>query len=99
MPGSGYTVGGTMSGAIAALNAAGAAPGGGAPAGYRWSSRLGRYVKRRRMNPCNVSALRRALRRAEGFIKIERRVDKIVNRAARAAGGARRHGFVRGKRK
>jgi hypothetical protein len=58
-----------------------------------------RKRKRRRMNPTNVHALRRALRRAEGFIKIEKRVDKIVQRAARAAGGARRHGFVRSKRK
>lgn len=55
--------------------------------------------KRRRMNSTNVHALRRALRRVESFVKIEKRVDKIVNRTARASGAARRHGFVRGGRR
>lgn len=51
--------------------------------------------KRRRINPTNHRALRRALRRVEGFVKLEKRVDKIVARTARASGAARRHGFVR----
>jgi len=104
-PGSGYTVGGGFGGSYGLpLTSSGGSPSGmptagSAPRGYRWNAARGRWVKRRRMNPCNVHALRRALRRTEGFIRIEKRVDKIVNRAARAAGGARRHGFVRGKRK
>jgi hypothetical protein len=51
--------------------------------------------KRRRTNPTNVHALRRALRRVEGFVKLEKRVDKIVNRLSRSKGRANRSGFVR----
>lgn len=51
--------------------------------------------KRRRMNPTNVHALRRSLRRVEGFVRLEKRVDKIVNRVARSSGRARKSGFVR----
>lgn len=55
--------------------------------------------KRKRINPTNVHALRRALRRVEGFIKIEKRVDAIVSRAGRAASRSRKSGFVRSRRK
>ncbi len=36
---------------------------GGAPPGYRWSSRRGKYVRIRRMNPLNGHAAKRAIRR------------------------------------
>lgn len=51
--------------------------------------------KRRRMNPTNVHALRRSLRRVESFVKLEKRVDKIVNRLSKSRGRANRSGFVR----
>lgn len=80
-------------GALVALPGAGFRTGGGFPMAGGMAGR-----KRRRVNPTNVKALRRALRRVEGFIKIEKRVDKIVARAARSHGRARRSGFVRSKR-
>jgi hypothetical protein len=49
----------------------------------------------KRINPTNVKALRRALRRVEGFVKLEKRVDKILRRAAPAARTARKSGFVK----
>lgn len=55
--------------------------------------------RRRRMNPTNVHALRRSLRRVEGFVKLEKRVDKIVNRLSRSSRSARAHGFIRKKRR
>jgi len=51
--------------------------------------------KRRRMNPMNVHALRRSLRRVEGFVKLEKRVDKIVRRLAPVRRTAARKGFVK----
>lgn len=54
--------------------------------------------RRRRMNPTNVHALRRSLRRVESFVKLEKRVDKAVNRLSRSRGRANRSGFVRRKR-
>lgn len=55
--------------------------------------------KSKRINPTNVKALRRALRRVEGFVKLEKRVDKILRRAAPAARQARRSGFVKSRRR
>jgi hypothetical protein len=55
--------------------------------------------KRRRQNPINVHALRRALRRVEGFVKIEKRVDKILRRVAPKARVARKVGFVKSRRR
>jgi hypothetical protein len=54
-----------------------------------------RTRKRRRTNPTNVRALRRALSRVEGFIKIEKRVDKILRRVAPKARQAQKVGFVK----
>lgn len=58
---------------------------------------VGRRSKR--INPTNVKALRRALRRVEGFVKLEKRVDKILRRAAPAARTARRSGFVKSRKR
>lgn len=49
----------------------------------------------KRINPTNVKALRRALRRVEGFVKLEKRVDKILRHAAPAARSSRKSGFVK----
>lgn len=54
--------------------------------------------KRRRTNPTNVRALRRALSRVEGFIRIEKRVDKILRKVAPRARAAQRVGFVKRRR-
>lgn len=53
------------------------------------------FRKRRRTNPTNVRALQRALRRVEGFIRIEKRVDKILRKVAPRARAASRVGFVK----
>ncbi|SRR5216684_943528 len=42
--------------------------------GTHISKKTGRVVCNRRMNPCNVKALRRASRRAHAFLKISRRL-------------------------
>jgi hypothetical protein len=42
--------------------------------GTHISKRTGKEVCNRRMNPCNVHALRRAARRAHAFLKISRRL-------------------------
>jgi len=54
------------------------------------------YITR---NPTNVHALRRALRRVEGFIKIEKRVDRILRKVAPKARQAQRVGFVKSRRR
>jgi len=53
---------------------------------------------RKSMNVSNVKALRRALRRFEGFKKLVKRVDKMLPMGARLAGGgaARSRGHKRG---
>ena len=57
--------------------------------GPRLDPRTGFPVKRRRMNPANPKALRRAIRRQAGFVKLARRALKgsgyqIVSRGSRA---------------
>lgn len=55
---------------------------------------LGLGGKRRSMNPTNVRALRRSIRRLEGFQKVVKRVEKMLPRSARHVVGsapARRH--------
>lgn len=59
---------------------------------------VGGMRKRRRTNPTNVRALRRALSRVEGFIRIEKRVDKILRKVAPRARAAAHVGFVKRKR-
>lgn len=100
LPGIGTAAVSGAAGGLAGGFTTGGGFGGGAgmPRGFHVSRRTGQLVRNRRTNPTNVHALRRALRRVEGFIKIEKRVDKIVARAGRAAGRARRSGFVRAKR-
>ena len=53
--------------------------GGGCPKGHhisrsRHSKRFGQCVRNRRMNPCNVHALRRASRRAHAFLRISNKL-------------------------
>lgn len=43
-------------------------------------------ARRRRMNPANAKALRRALRRVSGFAKLAQRTKRDIGRAATAAG-------------
>jgi hypothetical protein len=64
------------------LSAAGAAGAIGVAAGAGGAAlraRMGRggMRKHKRMNPCNIRALRRAIRRAHGFEKIARRVMRF----------------------
>lgn len=73
-------------------------PGAGFRTGGGFPANGFRMRKRRRTNPTNVHALRRALRRVEGFIKIEKRVDKILRRVAPKARTASKVGFVRKRR-
>lgn len=49
----------------------------------------GAGVHRRAMNPTNVKALRRSLRRLEGFEKLVKRIEKQYPRLKRPAGAAR----------
>lgn len=44
------------------------------------------YYTRKRMNPANPKALRRALRRVSGFAKLAQRAKRDIQRAATAAG-------------
>lgn len=44
------------------------------------------YMKRRRLNPTNPKALRRALRRVSGFAKLAQRTKRDIGKAATAAG-------------
>lgn len=61
--------------------------GGGAPRGYHLAKDgSGRYVRNRRMNPANPAALRRSIRRIEGFGRLIQRSKKSVRKAAAAMG-------------
>lgn len=68
----------------------------GGPRGYALTP--SGFRKRRRTNPTNVRALRRALSRVEGFIRIEKRVDKILRKVAPRARAASKVGFIKRKR-
>jgi len=48
--------------------------------GYHWSRRLGRYVRNRRMNPCNPRALRRSMRRVASFAKFAKSAITFTQR-------------------
>jgi len=63
--------------AAGAAGAIGVAAGAGGAALRARMARGGGMHKRRRMNPCNVRALRRAIRRAHGFEKIAKRVMRF----------------------
>lgn len=66
--------------------------------GFHTGGTMETYGMRRRskrINPTNVKALRRALRRVEGFVKIEKRVDALLRHAAPRARQARKSGFVK----
>lgn len=56
------------------------------------------YYRRRRMNPTNPKALRRALRRVTGFAKLAQRTKRDIGRAATAA-GVRRGAAKKGRRR
>lgn len=66
---------------LSAAGAAGAIAGAGALAGRALGRRgmVPGMKRHRRMNPCNVRALRRAIRRAHGFERIARRVMKFTS--------------------
>lgn len=56
---------------------------GGAPRGYHLAKDgSGRYVKNRHMNPANPAALRRAIRRQDGFVQLAARVGMVRKRTA-----------------
>lgn len=56
------------------------------PSGYHWAKDgSGRAVRNRRMNVANPRALRRALRRTDGFVKLAKRSLKGTGYAVRRA--------------
>lgn len=80
--------GGTQIGAAytPGLPAAGVGVGGLAPQGYHLDKATRtRYVKNRRMNVANPRALRRAMRRTDGFVKLAKRALKGTGYAVRRA--------------
>lgn len=57
-----------------------------APSGYHLAKDgSGRMVRNRRMNPANPKALRRAIRRTDGFVKLAKRALKGTGYAVRRA--------------
>lgn len=69
-------VGGVLAGAAGVQKIMGARPGaeGAAPRGFHVSAKTGKVVRNRRMRVTNPRALRRAIRRANGFARLARRV-------------------------
>ena len=60
--------------------------GAGCPTGYHFAKDgSGRLVRNRRMNPANPKALRRAIRRTDGFVKLAKRTLKGTGYAVRRA--------------
>lgn len=56
------------------------------PTGYHLAKDgSGRCVRNRRMNPANPKALRRAMRRTDGFVKLAKRALKGTGYAVRRA--------------
>lgn len=56
------------------------------PSGYHWAKDgSGRLVRNRRMNVANPRALRRAIRRTSGFVKLAKRALKGTGYAVRRA--------------
>lgn len=56
------------------------------PSGYHLAKDgSGRFVRNRRMNPSNPKALRRAIRRTDGFVKLAKRALKGTGYAVRRA--------------
>ena len=84
----------TPAGAAAAAGAAGVAAGG-AAAFLARRGRVGATGRHRRIDPTNVHALRRSIRRLDGFEKLARKVIHFTH-PARTGGVAR---FKRGRRK
>ena len=65
---------------------AGGRGGTGAPSGYHFAKDgSGRLVRNRRMNVANPRALRRAIRRTDGFVKLAKRALKGTGYAVRRA--------------
>jgi len=78
--------GGTRVSLAGQLPAHAAAIGPHKPAGYHLDKATGsRWVKNRRMNVANPRALRRSLRRTEGFVKLAKRSLKGTGYAVRRA--------------
>jgi len=75
----------TVSGAIVP-GAAAAGVAGACPSGYHLAKDgSGRWVRNRRMNVCNPRALRKAIRRTDGFVKLAKRALKGTGYAVRRA--------------
>ncbi len=75
----------TVSGAVVP-GAAAAGVAGACPSGYHLAKDgSGRWVRNRRMNVCNPKALRKAIRRTDGFVKLAKRALKGTGYAVRRA--------------
>jgi len=72
---------------------------GGAPPGYRWSSRKGHYVRIRRMNPLNGHAAKRAIRRIIAARHMLHQIESHLPKAHSRGGGHRRFSFHRKRRR
>ncbi len=80
LPGYGAT-GPAMYGAGGAAFGPPGAPGGACPSGYHLAKDgSGRYVRNRRMNVANPRALRKAMRRVQGFEKLAKRTISFTRR-------------------
>jgi len=78
--------GGTTVSGAAVLGGVGAVPAGMCPTGYHLAKDgSGRLVRNRRMNVANPKALRKAIRRTEGFVKLAKRALKGTGYAVRRA--------------
>lgn len=53
------------------------------PPGYHISKTTGACVRNRRMNPCNPKALRRAIRRVDGFGRLAKRMGYVKRSTTR----------------
>ena len=81
MPGSGITTRGRGSSVIGGMVPSAARGGGVCPTGYHLAKDgSGRMVRNRRMNIANPRALRRAMRRVQGFEKLAKRTITFTRR-------------------
>jgi hypothetical protein len=82
----GYVAGGALGAGVARATSALAPHPQALQRGYHISKRTGKLVKNRRLNPANVHALRRALRRARGFERLARHVLHFTRPGHRVKG-------------
>lgn len=78
--------GGTTVSVAGVVGAGGGVPAGMCPTGYHLAKDgSGRLVRNRRMNVANPKALRKAIRRTDGFVKLAKRALKGTGYAVRRA--------------